>query len=210
MCVCVCVQEAPLHEELHPSEPVCVLHAASRGCADQRHAALLRGPDHRLQHAALSGDFTHRKKHSKVQFPIQWGCFYEATIVIPESVVLQNSCFIPEMCRFPLQAARHRCSLRNSSSSFQKVFLCWSLAAFHQIFVHFLHFQRTVTISLFVQNFCFGSKWINWIKLRCILQDVFCCRNVSYLILHAWTHFSAFDSFRINVMKSYFFSPKLF
>lgn len=39
--VCVCMQKTPLHEELHPSELVCVVHAASRGRADQRRSALL-------------------------------------------------------------------------------------------------------------------------------------------------------------------------
>lgn len=50
------VQEAPLHEELHPSELVRVLHAASCRRDDQRRAAVLgRGSD-RLQHAAIAGE----------------------------------------------------------------------------------------------------------------------------------------------------------
>lgn len=56
LCVCVCVQEAPLHEELHPSEPVCVVHAASRGRAGQRLAALPGRRNDRLQRAALAGE----------------------------------------------------------------------------------------------------------------------------------------------------------
>lgn len=42
LCVCVCAQEAPLYEELHSSELVCLIHASSRGRARQRHAAVLR------------------------------------------------------------------------------------------------------------------------------------------------------------------------
>lgn len=50
------LQEAPLHEELHPSEPVRVVHAASRRRDDQRRAAVLGRGNHRLQHAAVAGE----------------------------------------------------------------------------------------------------------------------------------------------------------
>lgn len=56
VCACVCVQEASLYEKLHPPELVCVVHAASRGRAGQGHVALLRWWDHRLQHAAVTGE----------------------------------------------------------------------------------------------------------------------------------------------------------